>query len=114
RGWPFEPEPTQWQDILENYDEPVEGDWSMLRGHIYLNICESNDEYFQWLMTWLAMLFQKPDAKPGSTLVITGEKGTGKSTLFDYVNQLLGRCGITVSQRKQIVGQFNGHLATTL
>jgi hypothetical protein len=65
-------------------------------------------------MTWLAMLFQKPDSKPGSTVVITGEKGTGKSTLFDYINQLLGRCGITVSQRKQIVGQFNGHLATTL
>jgi energy-coupling factor transporter ATP-binding protein EcfA2 len=65
-------------------------------------------------MTWLAQLFQRPDSKPGSTVVITGEKGTGKSTLFDYVNQLLGRHGITVSQRKQIVGQFNGHLATTL
>jgi energy-coupling factor transporter ATP-binding protein EcfA2 len=60
------------------------------------------------------MMFQRPDNKPGSTVVITGEKGTGKSTLFDYINQLLGRHGITVSQRKQIVGQFNGHLATTL
>lgn len=99
RGWPY---------------EAVEGDWSILRGHIFENICESNEEYFQWLMTWISMLFQKPDSKPGSTVVITGEKGTGKSTLFDYINQLLGRCGITVSQRKQIVGQFNGHLATTL
>jgi hypothetical protein len=99
RGWPV---------------QSIEGDWSLLRGHIYENICESNDEYFGWLMTWLAMMFQKPDNKPGSTVVITGEKGTGKSTVFDYVNQLLGRHGITVSQRKQIVGQFNGHLATSL
>lgn len=114
QGWPYEPVATTWTDILENKDEPVPGDWSMLRGHIYENICESNDEHFQWLMTWIAMLFQKPQSKPGSTVVITGEKGTGKSTLFDYINQLLGRCGITVSQRKQIVGQFNGHLATTL
>lgn len=114
QGWPFEPVQTTWEDVLENKDKPVEGDWSMLRGHIYENICESNEDYFQWLMTWLAMLFQKPQAKPGSTVVITGKKGTGKSTLFDYINQLLGRCGITVSQRKQIVGQFNGHLATTL
>lgn len=114
RGWPFDPVKTTWVDVLDNKDNPVEGDWSMLRGHIYENICESNDDYFHWLMTWLAMIFQKPQAKPGSTLVITGDKGTGKSTLFDYVNQLLGRCGITVSQRKQIVGQFNGHLATTL
>lgn len=114
QGWPFDPVATTWEDVLENKNEPVAGDWSMLRGHIYENICESNEEYFQWLMTWLAMLFQKPQAKPGSTVVITGEKGTGKSTLFDYINQLLGRCGITVSQRKQIVGNFNGHLATTL
>lgn len=114
RGWQFDPIEPTWENIMDNSNEPVAGDWSMLRGHIYENICESNDEYFQWLMTWLAMIFQRPDAKPGSTVVITGEKGTGKSTVFDYINQLLGRCGITVSQRKQIVGQFNGHLATTL
>jgi len=114
QGWPFEAVPTSWEEVLDNKDKPVAGDWSMLRGHIYENICESNDAYFEWLMTWIAMLFQKPQAKPGSTVVITGKKGTGKSTLFDYINQLLGRCGITVSQRKQIVGQFNGHLATTL
>ena len=114
QGWPFEPVATTWENVLDNKDEPVAGDWSMLRGHIYQNICESNDTYFEWLMTWIAMVFQKPQAKPGSTVVITGKKGTGKSTLFDYINQLLGRCGITVSQRKQIVGQFNGHLATTL
>lgn len=114
RGWPYAAVKTTWQDYLENKETPVPGDWSMLRGHLYENICESNDLYFEWTMTWLAMLFQQPDQKPGSTLVITGEKGTGKSTLFDYVNQLLGRHGITVSQRKQIVGQFNGHLATTL
>lgn len=114
RGWAFKPVKTTWKDVMENHDTPVEGDWSMLRGHIYENICEKNDTYFEWFMTWLAQIFQRPDMKPGSTVVITGEKGTGKSTLFDYINQLLGRCGITVSQRKQIVGQFNGHLATTL
>jgi energy-coupling factor transporter ATP-binding protein EcfA2 len=99
RGWPF---------------QPIKGDWGLLRGHIFENICDSNEVLFKWFMTWLAHMFQKPDAKPGSTVVVTGEKGTGKSTVFDYINQLLGRHGITVSQRKQIVGQFNGHLATTL
>jgi hypothetical protein len=114
RGWPYEPQETTWQDPMENFDKPVEGDWSMLRGHLYENICEKNDEWFEWFMTWMAQLFQNPSSKPGSTVVITGDKGTGKSTLFDFLNQLLGRCGITVSQRKQIVGQFNGHLAECL
>jgi hypothetical protein len=114
RGFPIRPVETTWVNILDNKDEPVAGDWSMLRGHIYENICESNPRYFNWLMTWLAMLVQEPDNKPGSTVVITGDKGTGKSTVFDYINQLLGRHGITVSQRKQIVGQFNSHIATAL
>lgn len=114
RGWPIQPIETTWVNVLDNRDTPVEGDWSMLRGHIYENICESNPRYFNWFMTWLAMLVQQADGKPGSTVVITGEKGTGKSTVFDYVNQLLGRHGITVSQRKQIVGQFNSHIATAL
>ena len=114
RGWPYDPVETTWKEPMENHDKPVQGDWSMLRGHLYQNICENNDEWFDWFMTWMAQLFQRPDSKPGSTVVITGDKGTGKSTLFDFLNQLLGRCGITVSQRKQIVGQFNGHLATCL
>lgn len=94
--------------------DPIKGDWSMLRNHIFENICESDERLFGWFMTWLSHIVQKPTLKPGSTIVITGKKGTGKSTLFDYMNQILGRQGITVSQRKQIVGQFNGHLATTL
>lgn len=94
--------------------DPIRGDWSLLRDHIKENICENDDRLFGWFMTWLAHVVQMPTLKPGSTIVITGLKGTGKSTLFDYMNQILGRHGITVSQRKQIVGQFNGHLATTL
>lgn len=114
RGWPYAAIPTTWENTLDNATVPVKGDWSMLRAHIFENMCESKPEYFEWFMTWLAHLFQQPDRKPGSTVVVTGEKGVGKSTLFDYINQLLGRHGITVSQRKQIVGQFNGHIATCL
>lgn len=99
RGWPY---------------QARKGSWSILRDHIYENMCGSDDTLFDWLMTWLSHIIQRPDQKPGSTIVITGDKGTGKSTLFDYINRLLGKHGITVAQRKQIVGQFNGHLATTL
>ena len=115
QGWNYDPIKTvDWEHPMDGADEPVQGDWSMLRGHIYKNICESNDEYFNWVMTWLAHIFQHPQAKPGSTIVITGSKGSGKSTVFDYVTRLLGPAGITVSQRKQIVGQFNGHIETSL
>lgn len=94
--------------------QPIKGDWSILRGHIYENICESDDMLFDWFMSWMAQLIQNPDRKPGSTLVVTGEKGTGKSTTFDYLSKLLGDHAISVSQRRQIVGNFNSHIATAL
>jgi energy-coupling factor transporter ATP-binding protein EcfA2 len=112
---PGEDTPSHIYNLFRGWSvDPIRGDWSMLKGHIFENICESDEHLFGWFMTWLAHIIQQPTLKPGSTIVITGRKGTGKSTLFDYMNQLLGRHGITVSQRKQIVGQFNGHLATTL
>jgi energy-coupling factor transporter ATP-binding protein EcfA2 len=112
---PGEETPSHIYNLFRGWSvDPIKGDWSMLRTHIYENICENDERLFGWFMTWLAHVVQQPTLKPGSTIVITGKKGTGKSTLFDYMNQLLGRHGITVSQRKQIIGQFNGHLATTL
>ncbi|USM11533.1 bifunctional DNA primase/polymerase [Citromicrobium phage vB_CbaS-RXM] len=94
--------------------QPVKGDWSLLRDHLYENICESNPELFDWFMTWMAHMIQKPSTKPGSTIVVSGNKGTGKSTLFEYLGKLTPRNSITVSQRKQIVGNFNAHIATAL
>lgn len=94
--------------------DPIKGDWSLLRGHIFDNICESDEALFDWFMSWMAQLIQQPHRKPGSTLVVTGDKGTGKSTTFDFLGMLLGRHSISVSQRKQIVGNFNAHIATAL
>jgi hypothetical protein len=94
--------------------EPIKGDWSLLRNHIFENICDSNDELFDWFMTWMAQLIQKPNRKPGSSIVVMGGKGTGKSTTFDYLSKLLGRHALSANQRKQIIGNFNAHLQTAL
>lgn len=94
--------------------DPIKGDWSMLKDHICDNICEGDPKLFDWFMTWMAQLVQRPGRKPGSSIVVTGEKGTGKSTTFDYLSKLLGQHAISVSQRKQIVGNFNGHMSTAL
>lgn len=94
--------------------EPIKGDWSLLKGHIFENICGSDDSLFDWLMTWMAQLIQDPGKKPGSSVVVMGDKGTGKSTTFDYLGKLLGRHSISANQRKQIIGNFNAHMQTAL
>lgn len=85
------------------------GDWSLLRDHLFENICGGNEEYFEWAMTWFAHMFQRPGEKIGSAFVVRGKKGTGKSKLFEWVSKAMGRHAIKVSHSGHVVGNFNGH-----
>ena len=87
------------------------GSWSLLHDHIRDNICQGNDEYFCWVLTWLAHIFQYPGEKEqaSSCVAIRGERGTGKSKVFAWVRAALGKHAAEFSQQAQIVGQFNGH-----
>ena len=51
--------------------KPVEGDWSLLRGHIKEQICDSNLVLFNWLMTWLASTFARPGVKVPNCVALT-------------------------------------------
>jgi hypothetical protein len=93
---------------------PRRGDWSMLRGHLLDNVCKSNQEYFDWMMTWMAQIIQRPGEKMGSAVVIRGKKGTGKSQLFKWLARAIYPYSLTVSQRNHIVGNFNGHQSGVL
>ena len=42
-----------------------------------------------YIMKWLAQLIQQPFDKPGTSLIITGEKRTGKDTPFDFINKYI-------------------------
>ena len=87
------------------------GDWGLLHSHIRDNICQDNEENYQWLMTWLAQMFQQPGVKLGSAVALQGKKGTGKSKLFDWVRTAMGPYATKVAHRNHVTGNFNGHQA---
>ena len=89
--------------------KPVMGEWDLMNGHIFDTICQGNDEYYQWLMTWIAQMFQYPGRKMGSCVALMGLKGTGKSKLFDWVRKGMGQHAIKVAQTDHIIGKFNSH-----
>lgn len=97
--------------------EPIAGDWSLLREHIRDQIIAGNgandDEdkkLFNWVMTWLADLFQNPGRKAGSSVAFIGEQGTGKSKLWDHVRAAIGCHAVKITSRKGLVGNFNAQL----
>lgn len=94
--------------------KPRVGDWSLLQDHIYKNICKENDEWYHWLITWMAQLIQFPEIKIGSSVVVKGKKGVGKSKVFEWLSYIIGSYAITVSNREHITGKFNAHQKNTL
>jgi hypothetical protein len=90
--------------------EAIPGDWSLLQDHIRENICRGDIKLFDYVMGWLARIFQQPD-KPGEVaLVLKGRKGTGKSILGRTLGKLIGQHYVYISSAKHLTGNFNQHL----
>ncbi|EGB16350.1 hypothetical protein DND132_3147 [Pseudodesulfovibrio mercurii] len=95
--------------------EPKAGDWSRIQTHLRDIWCNGDEELFGAVMNWMAHLVQKPWEKPGVALVVTGGRGTGKSTIFECIfKPILGSLYCKVSHRNHLSGNFNAHLATKL
>lgn len=94
--------------------KPRKGDWSILREHIREVICSSKADQFIWFMTWLAHIFQHPGDKRSVAVVIRGEKGTGKSIVFDFVHKLMPDYFFKEADGKRVLGNFNAHYEHTL
>lgn len=89
---------------------PIKGDYPLLKEHMRENLCEGNAAHFNFLFEWLAHIVQCPASKPGSAIVISGDKGCGKSIVLDFFQELMGRYNVPAAHKNQLVGNFNGHL----
>ena len=95
--------------------EPRKGDWSLFQQHIHEIICDQRDEIFEYVICWLAHLFQHPGGKrPGTALVLKGEQGTGKGTFVSQIGKIVANHFLHVTQAGSITGRFNGPLKETL
>lgn len=92
--------------------EPKKGDWSLMKAHMFTVLCSGNREWFHYLMSQLAQMFQDPLTKTGVAIVLRGQKGSGKTTLAQYLASILGdRDVVEAARMEQVSGRFNGHLA---
>lgn len=82
--------------------------------HARDNVCAKKPELFKWLMGFFAHLIQKPYEKPLVALVFRGGKGVGKSSLVERVGHLLGSHFIATSDKRYLLGNFNGHLENNI
>ena len=112
-GVVFDPDSTRdryfnlWKGLAVS---PYKGDWSRFRDHLIQVICGNDPESAEWLFGWMAQMVQQPGSKPGTAVVLRGEKGTGKTTLAIWLKAILGDHAVTVDKPSLLVGRFNAHL----
>lgn len=86
------------------------GDCSLYLAHIKENICIGNEEYYNWLLNWMARVVQMPNSAGETAIVLRGGQGTGKGKFAKVFGSLFGRHFMPVSDPKHLVGNFNSHL----
>jgi hypothetical protein len=91
-------------DFLPN--QIVEGTYNLWKGYEIENIpseCEKGDitpflrivnaltdNNSDYMFKWLAQLFQKPETKPKTSLIIRSEQGTGKNSIYEIIARIMG------------------------
>jgi len=94
--------------------ESLPGDCSLFLKHIEENICQGNQVFYEYLISWLARAIQQPDSPGEVAVVLRGGRGVGKSLFAKEFGKLFGRHFLQVSNAGHLVGNFNSHLRDTI
>ena len=94
--------------------EPRPGECSKFLAHLMDNVCCGNDSLYSWVVGWFAQIAQHPEQKVGTSLVLRGKQGTGKTKVGQVFGSLFGEHYALVSDPRYVTGRFNSHLVSCL
>jgi len=69
-----------------------------------------NLEQRTYALKWIAWKIQNTGGVPDTVLILTGEKGAGKNSLFDPIGVIFGKHAMFTSSVHLVIGQFNINL----
>ncbi|MBC8771937.1 bifunctional DNA primase/polymerase [Stenotrophomonas maltophilia] len=113
KGIIFDPERNHpdWLNLWRGWSvEPRPGDWSLLRELIRNVLTDGDAASFEYVLNWMAFMFQHPGEVAEVAIAFRGAKGTGKGTLGRALAKLAGASGLHISSPGHLVGRFNSHL----
>lgn len=84
--------------------------WELYLDHIREDVCGGDPDIWKWMVSWMAHRVQRPWEVPESAIVLIGERGDGKSSVFKILGRLFGRHYMTVTNPRHLMGNFNSHL----
>ena len=128
--WMSHPARRTYEDVAFTPGRDVPGTYNLWRGfvfepsdggtcgrfldHLRENVAQGDPELFRWVEAWLAQIIQRPAVKLGTSLVLRGAQGTGKTKVGEVMGKLLGPHYVLADDSRLVVGQFNAHLARAI
>lgn len=94
--------------------KPASGDCTLFLKHLLDNVCNGDAALYTWVIAWFADIAQRPDRKSGTSLVIRGREGTGKTKVGEVFGSLFGEHYLAVSDPRYVTGRFNSHMTSCL
>jgi hypothetical protein len=87
-------------------------DISLIYNHIKEVICSGNEIWNEYVVSWIADMFQSSFDKKGTAIGIRGKQGCGKSIIFDdlIIQRILGTEYGLHTENDPFDGNFNGIL----
>ena len=111
------PAPRDYFNLWRGFSvEPREkpNGWSILRDHIFTNVCESRKDWFEYFIAWVAHLVQRPRERVGIAMVLRGGMGSGKTKIGEVIGRLIQAHYFLVDDPRYVTGNFNAHMASCL
>lgn len=100
---------NMWEGLA--MEPSTSGSCDLFLAHLSDIVCDGDPRLYDWVITWLADLFQNPGSPVGTALVLRGAQGVGKDTVGEVLGRILGdRHYTVVSSPEEITGTFNAHL----
>ena len=90
--------------------KPVPGNWSLLRDHIFKEVCSGRREHFDYLIRWMAYAVQHPDRPMGVAVAFLGAQGAGKGIVARTFGKFFGKHFSHIANGDQLTGRFNASI----
>lgn len=82
--------------------------------HLKQNVCHDNDDWYEYLIQWMAHIVRYPENKTGVAIVLSGEEGVGKSIIAEYFGRIFGPYYKRIDSGSRITGHFNSQFEECL
>jgi len=82
--------------------------------HLEHIICSGDQDCYEYVLNWLALLVQRPHQLPGTAICLLSLPGTGKGLWMQYLSKIIDRHYVHLTSTDQLTGRFTGHLETAV